>query len=135
MIVEPYLSFEGRCEEAINFYRAALGAEVMMMMRFKESPDRSMEPPGTGDKIMHASLRIGQTRVMMSDGQCTGQSVGFKGISLSISVADAAEAQRVFGALSDGGQVHMPLTKTFFSESFGVLADRFGVSWMVIVGQ
>jgi PhnB protein len=135
MIVEPYLSFEGRCEEAINFYRTALGAEVMMMMRFKDSPDRSMEPPGTADKIMHASLKIGQTRVMMSDGQCTGAQAGFKGISLSISVADAAEAQRVFAALSEGGQVHMPLTKTFFSPSFGVLADRFGVSWMVIVGQ
>jgi PhnB protein len=134
MIVEPYLSFEGRCEEAINFYRTALGAEVMMMMRFKESPDRSMETPGTADKIMHASLRIGQTRVMMSDGQCSGPS-GFKGISLSISVPDAAKAQSVFAALSAGGQVHMPLTKTFFSPSFGVVADRFGVPWMVIVGQ
>jgi PhnB protein len=135
MQVQPYLFFDGRCEEAIEFYRRALGAEVIMLMRFKESPephDHSMEPPGAGDKVMHASFRIGETTLSASDGQCQGQP-NFQGFSLSLTVSDVAEADRLFAALADGGQVRLALTKTFFSPRFGMLADRFGVGWMVYV--
>jgi PhnB protein len=130
--LEPYLFFDGRCEEAIGFYRRALGAEVTTMMRFKDSPDPATCPPGLGDKIMHANLRIGGTTVMVSDGQCSGHP-GFQGFALSLPVPNEAEADRLFAALSDGGQVQMPLTKTFFSPRFGMAADRFGVSWMILV--
>jgi len=132
MQVQPYLFFEGRCDEAIAFYRAALGAEVISLLRFKESPDPGMCPPGAGDKVMHASFRVGETTVMASDGRCAGTPT-FQGFALSLTVRTEAEAERFFGALGDGGQVHMPLTKTFFSPRFGMVADRFGVSWMVYV--
>lgn len=134
MKVQPYLFFEGRCEEAIEFYRAKLGAEVTMLMRFKESPEPpqpGMCPPGSDDKIMHSSFSIGETVVMASDGRASGQPE-FKGVSLSLSAANEAEAKRLFAALGDGGQVQMPMGKTFFSPAFGMVADRFGVSWMVI---
>jgi PhnB protein len=134
MQVEPYLFFDGRCEEAIEFYRSKLGAEVTMLMRFKDSPEPhqpGMIPPGAENKVMHANLRIGNTAVMASDGRCEGQP-SFKGFSLSINAANDAEADRLFTALGDGGQVQMPLTKTFFASRFGMVADRFGVSWMVI---
>ncbi len=136
MLVQPYLFFDGRCDEALEFYRRALGAEVTMLMRYRESPDPvppDMLPPGAEDKVMHASVRIGETTVMASDGRCQGPP-SFQGFSLSVSVADNAEAERVFEALSDGGQVQMPLGKTFFSSKFGMLTDRFGIGWMVIVG-
>ena len=136
MHVQPYLFFDGRCEEAIEFYRTALGAEVTRMLRFKDSPEPpepGMVPPGAENKIMHASFRIGDTAVMASDGRCLGQA-SFKGFSLSLIVSDEAEARRLYSALSDGGQVQMPLGKTFFSPAFGMVADRFGVSWMVLVG-
>jgi PhnB protein len=135
MQVQPYLFFEGRCEEAIEFYRKAVGAEVTMLMRFKDSPEPpapGMCPPGSQDKVMHANLSIGDTQVMASDGRCLGRP-SFQGFSLSLAVHDDAEAERRFAALADGGQVHMPLGKTFFSSRFGMVADRFGVSWMVIV--
>jgi PhnB protein len=135
MIVQAYLSLDGRCEEAVEFYQRALGAKVEMLMRFKESPDPpppGMVPPGSENKVMHASMRIGDTLVMASDGRCAGKP-NFQGFCLSISVADAAECDRVFGALADGGQVQMPLGKTFFSPRFGMVNDRFGVPWMVIV--
>jgi PhnB protein len=135
MIVQPYLHFDGRCEEAIEFYRRALGAEVQMLLRYKECPDApppGMVPPGSENKVMHAAMRIGETVVMASDGRCLGTPT-FQGFALSITVANEAEADRVFGALTDGGQVQMPLSKTFFSPRFGMVADRFGVSWMVIV--
>ena len=135
MNVQPYLFFDGRCEEAIEFYRKALGAEVSMLMRYKDSPEPpqpGMTPPGSENKNMHASLRIGDTTLMASDGHCQGKP-NFDGFSLTVNAADEAEARRLFAALSDGGQVRMPLTKTFFSPSFGMLADRFGVGWMVIV--
>ncbi len=137
MQIQPYLFFEGRSEEAIEFYRKALGAEVTMLMRFKESPvppQPGMIPPGSGDKVMHASLRIGETTVLVSDGQCQARS-SFQGFALSLTVANAAEAERRFNALADGGQVRMPLGKTFFSPCFGMLADRFGVSWMIYVAS
>ena len=132
MQVQPYLFFEGRCEEALAFYRGALGAEVTMLMRFKESPDPGMVAPGTEDKVMHASFRIGDTTVLASDGRCQG-APSFQGFALSLTVPNEAEAERLFGALGDGGQVQMPMTKTFFSPRFGMVADRFGVSWMVYV--
>jgi PhnB protein len=135
MLIQPYLSFDGRCEEAIEFYRKALGAEVVMLSRFKDVPPSagpSMTPPGCDNKVMHASLRIGQSVLMASDGHCTGKP-NFQGCSLSLTPANAAEAAKVFAALSDGGQVQMPLGKTFFSPAFGMLADRFGVPWMIYV--
>ena len=134
MLVQPYLFFDGRCEEALAFYRTALGAEVTMKMRFKESPEPQPEgmcAPGSEDKIMHASFRIGDTELMASDGRAMGQPE-FKGFSLSLTAPSDAEAQRLFTALGQGGQVQMPLAKTFFASSFGMVADRFGVSWMVI---
>jgi PhnB protein len=135
MQVQPYLMFDGRCEEAIELYKKALGAKVEMLMRFKESPEPpppGCMAPGTEDKVMHACLRIGDTAVMASDGQCGGKP-SFQGVSLSITAATAADADRMFNALADGGQVQMPLGKTFFSPRFGMVADRFGMSWMVIV--
>ena len=135
MQVQPYLFFDGRCEEAIEFYRSALGAEVTMLMRFKENPDPvepGMVPPGAEHKVMHASFRIGDTTVLASDGRCLGRP-SFQGFSLSLTVPDAVEAERLFAALADGGQVQMPMGKTFFSPRFGMVADRFGVSWMVYV--
>jgi len=135
MQAQPYLFFDGRCEEALEFYRNALGAQVQMLMRFKDNPEPpqpGMCPPGAEDKIMHACFRVGDTAVMASDGRCLGQP-SFQGFSLSLTVPDGSEAERVFAALGDGGQVQMPLTKTFFSPRFGMIADRFGVSWMIIV--
>src|SRR2546423_4067244 len=133
MQIQPYLFFEGRCEEAIEFYRKALDAKVEMMMRYKDSPEPQppgMVPPGSENKVMHACLRIGDTALMASDGHCHGKA-NFQGFSLSATARDEAHAKRIFGALAEGGEVRMPLTKTFFSPSFGVVADRFGVSWMV----
>ena len=134
MAIEPYLFFNGRCEDAIEFYKKALGAEVLMLMRYKDSPEPpppGMVPPNWDNKIMHASLRIGNATVMTSDGCSEGTS--FQGFSLSLSLANEAEAEHAFTALSDGGEVRMPLTKTFWSPCFGMLADRFGVGWMVSV--
>ena len=131
-IIQPYLFFDGRCEEAIEFYTKAVGAEVEMLMRFKDSPDPAACPTGAGEKVMHASLRIGETQVMASDGHATGHPA-FQGFALSLTAADAGEADRLFAALSEGGKVQMPMAKTFFSPRFGMLADRFGVLWMVIV--
>jgi len=135
MQVQPYLFFDGRCEEAVEFYRHALGAEVTMLMRFKDSPEPpqpGMVPPGSDNKIMHSSFRIGDSTVMASDGRCMGRP-SFQGFSLSLNASNETEADRLFAALADGGQVQMPLTKTFFSPRFGMVADRFGVAWMIIV--
>jgi PhnB protein len=134
MQVQPYLFFDGRCEEALEFYRQAVGAEVGMLMRWKDSPESCPEgsvPPGNENKVMHAAFRVGETTVMASDGNCAGKPE-FKGFSLSIDAKDDAEAKRLFDALSAGGQVRMPLGKTFFASSFGMLADKFGVGWMII---
>jgi len=135
MQVQPYLFFYGRCEEALDFYKSALGAKVEVMMRFKDSPEPpqpGMCKPGSEDKIMHASFRVGDTALMASDGRCEGKP-SFQGISLSVTAKDDGEAERFFTALGTGGQEQMPLTKTFFSSRFGIVADRFGVSWMVVV--
>ena len=135
MQVQSYLFFDGKCEEALQFYSKHLGAKVEMLMRFKESPEP--QPPGMtvpGDKVMHSCFRIGETQIMASDGMCSGQAK-FDGFSLSISAANDAEAKRIFNALADGGKVTQPLTKTFFASSFGMLTDRFGVGWMVMAAK
>jgi len=139
MRIEPYVFFDGRCEEAIAFYRATLGAETLMLMRYSDAPADDGPPPegcaplpaGTSDKVIHAALRIGGSTLMLSDGMCGGQPK-FEGMSLSLTVADDAEAARVFAALADGGQVQVPLGPSFFASRFGMLADRFGVNWMVV---
>ncbi|HEY2588183.1 MAG TPA: VOC family protein [Tepidisphaeraceae bacterium] len=132
MQVQPYLMFNGRADEAIQFYKKALGAEVQMVMRFKDCPEPAGIQPGTEDKVMHASLQVGDTTVMLSDGRCQGTE-HFDGFSLSLNAADEAQARRLFNALGEGGKVCMPLAKTFFSPLFGMVNDRFGVSWIVIV--
>ena len=137
MKIEPYLFFEGRCDEAIEVYRRSLGAEVGMLMRYKDSPEPpapGMLPPGSENKVMHANLRIDDTALMVSDGHCSG-SPSFQGFSLSLTVPDVARAEQVFAALADGGQVRMPLAKTFFSPRFGMVVDRFGVLWMIIMAN
>jgi PhnB protein len=136
-LVQPYVFFEGRCEEAIEFYKKALGAEVLVMLRFKDSPVPPPPglPPGSENKIMHAQARIGQTVLMLGDGRCSGKPAGFQGFGLSLSLANETEVDKAFKALADGGQVQMPLEKTFFSPRFGMVIDRFGVMWMVLVQQ
>jgi PhnB protein len=135
MQVQPYVCFEGRCEEAIRYYQQVLGAEVQFQMRFKEMPaphPPGCIPPGGEDKIMHASLRIGDSTVLVSDGRSTGKP-DFQGVLLALQVKDPAQADRMFAGLADGGQVTMPLAETFWSPRFGMVADKFGVSWMVNV--
>ena len=133
MQVQSYLSFGGRCEEAIDFYKKALGAEVEMVMKYKDHPEPKPPQiaPEVYDKVMHAAFKIGDTVVMASDGNCQGDE-GFKGISLALSVATPADAEKRFKALSDGGNVQMPLTPTFFSPCFGMVSDKFGVTWLVL---
>jgi PhnB protein len=133
-IVQPYLFFSGRCEEAIEFYRTAIGAQVEMLMRFNESPDpvpEGMMTPGFETKIMHASIRVGESLIMASDG--CGPATPFSGFSLSLTLPNPEAAQRAFNALAEGGKVSMPLGKTFWSPCFGMLEDRFGLGWMVTV--
>jgi PhnB protein len=132
MKMQPYVFFDGRCDEAIEFYKKAIGAEVVMLMRWKDSPDKSMATPTNADKVMHSSIKIGETTMMASDGRNSGHPE-FKGFSLSLIAANPAEAEKLFKALGEGGQVQMPLSKTFFSPSFGMVADKFGVSWMIVV--
>jgi len=133
-IVQPYLFFDGQCDEAIEFYRRALGAQVNMLMRFKDSPEPP--PPGCApldsQKVMHAQFQIGETVIMASDGRATAKPT-FQGFSLSLTVATEAEADKAFNALAEGGKVEMPLGRTFFSARFGMVTDRFGVMWMVLV--
>jgi PhnB protein len=126
--IQPYLFFNGRCEEAIAFYQRTLGAQVEMLMRNKESPEPP--PPGSEDKVMHATLKIGEAVMMASDGRCDG-APEFKGFSLSLAYPTTAECDKVFTSLADGGRVDMPLGKTFWSDAFGMVTDRFGVQWMV----
>jgi len=134
MQVQPYLFFDGRCDEALEFYKDKLGAKVGMLMRFKDAPDQSMVAPGAREKVMHAQVQIGDTTVLASDGRCLGRP-NFQGFALTISANSEAEAETTFAALADGGQVTMPMAKTFFSPKFGMCADKFGVGWMVLVAQ
>lgn len=136
MKLHPYLFLGGQAEEAIALYQRVLGAELVALMRFRESPDPlppGMIPPGAEDKVMHAEMRLGESVLMLSDGNCKGAS-RVEGVSLSLTMPDAAEADRVFAALGEGGQVQMPIGPTFFAPRFGMVADRFGVAWMVMVG-
>jgi PhnB protein len=133
--IQPYLFFRGRCEEAIAYYKAKLGAEVLMMLRFKDNPDKpgpDKVPAALDERIMHSCLRINGAEIMMSDGMRSGE-LDFQCMSLSLSVSSAAEAERIFNALAADGTVQMPLGKTFFSPCFGAVADKFGVAWTVIV--
>ena len=130
--VQSYLFFDGRCEEALEYYRKSLGAEVTALMRFKDSPEPSQCKPGSENKVMHANFKIGDTQVMASDGRCEGKP-NFEGFALTLNVPNEAEAERRFAALAEGGKVQMPLSKTFFAPKFGMVSDRFGVKWMVIV--
>ena len=136
MQLQPYLFFDGRCEEALEFYKQALGAKVMMLMRFKDSPELlpTGMPAGSENKVMHTSFRIGETYLMASDGRCQGQTA-FQGFALELAVANAAEVDRYCNALADGGQVQMPPDKTFWSPRFGMVTDRFGLCWMVSVAD
>ena len=136
MQIQPYLFFEGRTDEAIDFYKKAVGAKVTMLMRNKESPDKpppGMLPPGSDDKVMHAAVTIGDSVVMMSDGMVSGKP-NFSGVSLSLTVKDVADGERKFKALGEGGKVSLPFGKTFFAEGFGMVTDRFGLGWMVMAG-
>ena len=134
MKTQTYLFFNGRCEEALDFYSKTLGAKVTGLMRFKDGPPPTEQcglPPGSENKIMHSCFQVGENTVLASDGQCSGQ-LNFQGFSLALDVPDDAKAQKLFTALSEGGKVQMPLAKTFFASSFGMVADRFGVSWMIL---
>ena len=133
MQVEPYLFFDGRCEEALEFYKKALGAEVTALIRFKDSPDPTMVHSGQDpNKILHAVFRVGETTIMTSDGRNQGKPI-FQGFALSIAVKTEAETKKLFNALAEGGRVEMPLGKTFFSPSFGMVVDRFGIMWMLLI--
>jgi PhnB protein len=134
MQVQPYLNFDGRCQEALDFYKKAIGAKVDTVMRWKDSPDQSMATPANADKVMHAAFQVGESTLLASDGR-NGGKPSFQGVSLTITAGNEAEAERMFGALAEGGQVQMPLAKTFFSPRFGMVADKFGVGWMVHVAQ
>ena len=128
--IQPYLFFNGHCEEALEFYRKALGAEVTAMMRYKDGPNAEI-PPGFANKIMHANYRIGETQIMASDGRGDDE-LSFQGFALTLNVTAEADADRFFSALAEGGEVRMPLAKTFYSPKFGMVSDRFGVLWMIL---
>jgi PhnB protein len=135
MHVQSYLFFEGRCEEALDFYKKTAGAQVEMLMRWKDRSDKSMcTPPDNADKVMHAQFKIGDTTIMASDGRNTGNT-DFQGFALAINTKDEAEVDKLFHGLVDGGKITMPLTKTFFSPRFGMLTDKFGVNWMLLVAK
>jgi PhnB protein len=132
MQIQPYLFFEGCCDDALAYYQEALGARVEALLRYKDNPSPEHNPPGAAQKVMHCNFRVGDTQLMVSDGNCSGKP-RFQGFALTLNARDEPEARRLFAALADGGQVQMPLGKTFFSSAFGMVNDRFGVMWMVIV--
>lgn len=137
MHVQPYLNFSGRCEEALEFYKKAVGANVGTLMRFSDSPEPlppDMVPPGSENKVMHSDFSVGETQLLASDGGCMGEA-DFGGISLALEAADVAGAERLFKALGEGGKVKMPMTKTFFSPAFGEVVDQFGVTWLVMAPE
>ncbi len=134
MAVLAYLDFDGKCEEALQFYCQTFGAEIKALMRFEQSPEpapEGMMPPNTGHKVMHSELKIGDSVVMASDCHCSGNPK-FQGISLTYSSPSTATIEKVFAGLSAGGKVEMPLSKTFWSPLFGTVTDRYGVTWMVM---
>jgi PhnB protein len=131
MNVQPYLSFEGRAQEAIDFYKSAVGAKVEMVMQFKEAPPEMQANIAHKDKIMHSAFKVGDTTIMATDGQCSGKST-FSGITLTINATSNGEAEKLFNALAQGGKVNMPMSETFFAHRFGMVNDKFGVGWMVL---
>ncbi len=131
MNVQPYLSFEGRAQEAIDFYKKALGAEVEAIMQFKDAPPDMQANMPNKDKVMHSAFKVGDTTIMATDGQCSGKAE-FSGITLTIQANSDAEAEKLFNALAQGGKVNMPMSETFFATRFGMVADKFGVGWMVL---
>lgn len=136
-IVQPYLMFAGRCEEALEFYKSTLGAEEVMLMRFRDAPEKPPEgqlAEGWEDKVMHCGFRVGESLIMASDG-CNSNNAGFSGFSLSVTMPDEAAARKAFGALSEGGEITMPIDGTFWSPCFGMVTDKFGVGWMVTVPE
>jgi PhnB protein len=137
MNVQPYLYFDGRSQEAIDFYKGAIGAKVETIMHFKDAPAevQSQIKPGMADKVMHACIKVGDTPVFVSDGNCNEASLQFQGITLTINADSDAEADKLFGALGNGGQIQMPMAETFFASRFGMVADKFGVSWMVLAAK
>ena len=134
MNVQPYVFFDGKCEEALEFYKGAIGAKVDMMMRFKEAPDQSQMQPNTGEKVMHAAFHVGTTQVLASDGHGAGKP-SFQGFGLALNAKNDAEAEKLFTAVGKGGQVLQPLTKTFFASKFGMVSDKFGIMWMVMAEE
>lgn len=137
MNVQPYLYFEGRSQEAIDFYKSAIGAKVEMVMHFKDAPAemQAQIAPGLADKVMHACIKVGDTPVFVSDGHCKGGTLSFQGITLTINADSDAEADKLFASLGKDGQVQMPMSETFFATRFGMVADKFGVGWMVLVAK
>jgi PhnB protein len=135
MLVQPYLFFNGRCEEALRFYRETLGAEVLFQTHFRDAPPEAghTPKPGTEDKVMHCTFRIGTTELMGSDGNCEPGEAKPSGFSLSLTADDKASGEKLFNALADGGNVMMPWQPTFWTEGFGMLVDRFGIMWMVTI--
>jgi PhnB protein len=134
MKVQPYLFFNGRCDEAIAFYKKAVGAEVGMLARFKDSPAPEQCGAGWAEKVMHAEITIGESKILLSDGR--GESkTNFENFALTIIVKDPPTAERLFASLADGGKIIMPVARTFYSPAFGMLTDKFGVMWMVYVGE
>jgi len=131
MKVQPYVFFDGKCDEALQFYQRALGAKVNALMRFSEAPDQSQIKPESKNKVMHAAFQIGETEILASDGYCLG-APAFQGFALTINAANSAEALKLFTGIAEGGKIQMPLDKTFFAASFGIAVDKFGVNWMVI---
>ena len=131
MHVNPYVFFDGKCEEALDSYKSKLGAKVNVLMRYSENPNPAHNPPGSDEKVMHSEFQVGDSKIMASDGLCHGKP-SFQGFSLTIQCASDAEAQRLYTALGEGGQVQMPLGPTFFAHSFGMVADKYGIGWMLI---
>ena len=134
MKVQPYVFFDGKCDEALQFYQRALGAKVNALMRFSEAPDQSQIKPESKNKVMHSAFQIGETEILASDGYCLG-APAFQGFALTINAANSAEALKLFTGIAEGGKIQMPLEKTFFAASFGIAVDKFGVSWMVIADK
>jgi PhnB protein len=137
MQVTPYLYFNGRCEEALSFYQQTIGARVECQMRFSDCPgelDPNMVPPGTEHRIMHAAFKLGETTIFAADG-CASAEMKPAGFGLSLQTPDVAEAEQLFNALAWEGEVRMAMTKTFFSPSFGIVVDKFGVNWLIYVPQ
>jgi PhnB protein len=131
MQIDPYLNFNGNCEEAFHFYEKALGGKIEMLLKYNQAPaGGGPTPPGFENKVMHVRLSVGQQIIMASDAP-PGHFSPMQGFNVSLMFDDKAQAERVFNALADKGKVMMPFAQTFWAEGFGMLTDRFGTPWMV----